>query len=39
MWIDIFIVHIKADDIAEDVKSRFKPSNYELDRPLLKTQK
>ena len=34
------IVYIKADnihkDIAEDVKTRFDTSNYELDRPLPK---
>ena len=32
------MVHIKIDDIykdiAEDVKTRFDTSNYELDRPL-----
>ena len=37
---DSFIVYIKADDIyediAEDVKTRFKTSNYELDSPLPK---
>ena len=37
---DSFIVYIKTDDIykdiAEDVKTRFDTSNYELDRPLQK---
>ena len=37
---DSFIVYIKTDDtyknIAEDVKTRFDTSNYELDRPLPK---
>ena len=37
---DSFIVYIKTDfiykDIAEDVKTRFGTSNYELDRPLRK---
>ena len=37
---DSFIVYIKTNDvykdIAEDVKTRFDTSNYELDRPLLK---
>ena len=37
---DNFIVYIKADDIyediAEDFKTRFKTSNYELDSPLPK---
>ena len=35
-----FTVHVKADgiykDIAEDVETRSDPSNYELNRPLLK---
>ena len=35
---DSFIVYIKTDylyiDIAENVKTRFDTSNYELDRPL-----
>ena len=35
-----FIVYIKTDDIyeniAEDVKTRFDASNYELDRPVAK---
>ena len=35
-----FIVYIKADDIykdiAEDVKTRFDTSNYELNRPFPK---
>ena len=34
------IVNIKTDDIykniAEDVETRFDPSDYELDRPLPK---
>ena len=37
---DSFIVYIKTDntykDIAEDVRTRFDTSNYELDRPLSK---
>ena len=38
---DSSIVYIKADDIAEDVETRFDTSNYELevnsiDRPLTK---
>ena len=37
---DSFIVYIEIDDIykdiAEDVKTRFDTSNYELDRPLPK---
>ena len=37
---DSFIVYIKADDIykdiAEDVKTRFDTSNYELNRPFPK---
>ena len=37
---DSFIVYIKTDDIykdtAEDVKTRFDTSNYELGRPLPK---
>ena len=36
-------MYIKTDgiykDIAEDVKTRFHPSNYELDRPLAKEKK
>ena len=35
-----FIVHVKIHDIykaiAEDVKTRFDTSNYELNRPLPK---
>ena len=35
-----FIVHVKTHDIykviAEDVKTRFDTSNYELNRPLPK---
>ena len=35
-----FIRYIKPDDIykdiAEDVKSKFNTSDYELDKPLLK---
>ena len=34
-----FIVHVKTDyiykDIAEDIKTRFNTSNFEIDRPLL----
>ena len=37
---DSFFVYIKTDDtykdIAEDVRTRFDTSNYELDRPLPK---
>ena len=37
---DMFIVHVKADDIykgiAEDVETRFDTSNYELERLLPK---
>ena len=37
---DNFIVYIKTDDIykdiAEDVKTRFDTSNYELNRPFPK---
>ena len=37
-----FTVYIKTDDIykdiAENVKTRFDTSNYELDRPLPKTK-
>ena len=37
---DMFIVHVKTDDIykgiAEDVETRFKTSNYELERLLTK---
>ena len=37
---DSFIVHAKTEDvykdIAEDVKTKFDTSNFELDRPLLK---
>ena len=37
---DSFIIHVKADDIyneiAEDIEIRFDTSNYELDRPLPK---
>ena len=40
MDIESFIVYIKTDDIykdiAEDVKTRFDTSNYELDGPLTK---
>ena len=28
-----FIVHVKAEDIAEDIESRFEISSYEIDRP------
>ena len=39
-YTDSFIVYLKADDIykeiAEDVKTRFDNSSYELERPLLK---
>ena len=38
-----FIGYIKTDDIykdiAEDVKTKFDTSNYELDRPLPKEKK
>ena len=38
-----FVVYIKTDDIfeyiAENVKTRFDSSNYELDRPLPKGKK
>ena len=37
---DSFIVHIKTDDIyediAKDVETRFDTSNFEIDRPLPK---
>ena len=37
---DMFIVHVKTDDIykgiAEDVETRFDTSNYELERLLPK---
>ena len=37
---DSFIVHVKTygiyKDIAEDVETRFDPSNFEIDRPLPK---
>ena len=37
-YMDTYIVCIKTDetykDIAEDVKTRFDTSNYELNRPL-----
>ena len=33
---DSFIVHVKTEDIAEDVETRFDTSNFELDRPLPK---
>ena len=33
---DIFIVHVKREDIAEEVETRLDTSNCELDRPLLK---
>ena len=37
---DSFIVHVKTDyiykDIAEDVETRFKTSNFEIDGPLPK---
>ena len=40
---DSFIVYIKTNyiykDIAEDVKTRFDTSNYELDRPFPKGKK
>ena len=36
---DSFIVHVRRDDInkdiAEDVKTKFDTSNYEINRPLL----
>ena len=39
---DGFIVYIKTNDIyrdiPEDVESRFDNSNYELDRPLPKSE-
>ena len=38
-----YIVYISTDDIyediAENVKSRFDTSNYELDRPLPKEKR
>ena len=38
-----FIVYIKTDDtykvIAENVETRFDPSDYELDKPLPKENK
>ena len=38
-----FTVYIRTDDIckdiAEDVKTRFYTSNYEMNRPLLKVKK
>ena len=40
---DSFTVNIETDDIAEDVaedvETRFDTSNYELDRPLPKGKK
>ena len=40
---DSFIVNIETDDIAEDVaedvETRFDTSNYELDRPLPRGKK
>ena len=37
---DSFVVHVKTDDIykdiAEEVKTRFDTSNFEIDRPLPK---
>ena len=40
MYTDSFIVYIKTDDvykhIAQNVKTRFDTSNYELDTPLPK---
>ena len=40
MATDSFIVHVKADDIYKDIaennKTRFKTSNFEIDRPLPK---
>ena len=40
---DSFTVNIERDDIAEDVaedvETRFDTSNYELDRPLPKGKK
>ena len=40
---DSFIVHVKTDDIyndiAEDVEKRFDTSNFEIDRPLPKGKK
>ena len=39
MDIDTFIIHIKTEDVYEDivddVVKRFDISNYEVDRPLL----
>ena len=39
-YTDIFTVHVKTcniyKDTVEDVKTRFEPSNFELDRPLPK---
>ena len=39
---DIFVIHLKTDDIykdiAEDVETRFDTSNFELERPLPKGQ-
>ena len=36
---DSFIIHIKADnvyeDITDDVEKRFDTSNYEVNRPFL----
>ena len=38
---DIFIVHVKTDDICKDiadediVETKFDTRNYEIDRPLL----
>ena len=38
MYTDSFLVHVKTEDIykdiAEDVKTRFDTSNFEIDRPL-----
>ena len=31
---DSFIMHIKTEDSANDVKKRFDTSNYEVSRPL-----
>ena len=30
---DSFIMHIKTEDIADDVEKRFDTSNYEVNRP------
>ena len=33
---DSFIMHIKTEDIADDVEKRVDTSNYEVNKPLLK---